>query len=127
MVVQLIEMVNVLRSVVVQLIAMVAVTLLRYVHRHTNTKGGYSRYTLNDDDDDDDDDCSKLTRKYISTRKEEAGTRSSPASHLLPKSDKSVKFLGTLRIASHRETQIHQSQVRKYFSAKNKYIKFRFR
>ena len=75
---------------------------------------------------DYDDDCSKLTRKYISTRKEEAGGRSSPASHLLPKSDKSVKFLGTLRNASHRETQIHQSQVRKYFIAKNKYIEFGF-
>ena len=70
MVVQLIVMVNFLWSVVVQLIVMVAVTLLRYVHRPTKTKGGYSRYTLNDDDDDDDD-CSKLTRKYISTRKEE--------------------------------------------------------
>ena len=108
------------------MIVIVAVTLLRYVHRHTNTKGGYSRYTLNDDDDDDDDDCSKLTRKYISTRKDEAGGRSSPASHLLPKSDKSVKFLGK-RNASHRETQIHQSQVRKYFIAIHKYITFRFR
>ena len=78
------------------------------------------RYNLNDDVGGggcggDDDDCSKLTRKYISTRKEEAGGRSSPASHLLPKTDKSVKFLGTLRNASHRKTQIHQSQVRKYF------------
>ena len=88
------------------------------------------RYNLNDDVGGggcggDDDDCSKLTRKYISTRKEEAGGRSSPASHLLPKSDKSVKFLGK-RTASHRETQIHQSQVRKYFIAKNKYIGFGF-
>ena len=86
--------------------------------------------------DDDDDDCSKLTRKYISTRKEEAGgeiwSSKSSAAKIRQKREipghtaqcKSSRNTNTSKSSSeilHRQTQTHIIRVQINFMVNHKY------